>query len=231
MLTQRQLQLLKFIQQLRPRARGLAVVRGDAGCAEAAVQVGHPPADFRAGGAGLHPPPRLPRPRARGGQSRCPRARSAAELDTPLRAGLQRRPRRLPAQPPELAASTVPPGTSLPLYGRIAAGSPIEALADTSAMIEVPGVLLGQGEHYVLQVVGQLDDRRRHLRRRLCRDPALRRRRERHHRRGPGRGPRGHAEAAAPARRLDRARARQSRLTRSASSGRTRSRSRAGWSA
>ena len=29
-------------------------------------------------------------------------------------------------------------------------------------MIEVPGVLLGQGEHYVLQVVGQLDDRSRH---------------------------------------------------------------------
>lgn len=55
---------------------------------------------------------------------------------------------------PEIAASTVPLGTSLPLYGRIAAGLPIEALADTTTMIEVPGVLLGQGEHYVLQVAG-----------------------------------------------------------------------------
>ena len=27
-------------------------------------------------------------------------------------------------------------------------------MADTNAVIEVPGVLMGQGEHYVLQVVG-----------------------------------------------------------------------------
>ncbi len=44
--------------------------------------------------------------------------------------------------------------TQLPLYGRIAAGTPIEALADTSTVIEVPGFFLGQGEHYVLEVVG-----------------------------------------------------------------------------
>jgi repressor LexA len=55
---------------------------------------------------------------------------------------------------PEIAASAGPVGAALPLYGRIAAGSPIEALADTSTVIEVPGVLLGQGEHYVLQVAG-----------------------------------------------------------------------------
>lgn len=42
----------------------------------------------------------------------------------------------------------------LPLYGRIAAGTPIEALADTSTVIEVPEMFLGEGEHYVLQVVG-----------------------------------------------------------------------------
>jgi repressor LexA len=42
----------------------------------------------------------------------------------------------------------------LPLYGRIAAGTPIEALADTSTVIDVPGMLLGHGEHYALQVVG-----------------------------------------------------------------------------
>lgn len=55
---------------------------------------------------------------------------------------------------PEIAAVGSSGGAALPLYGRIAAGQPIEALTDTSAVIEVPGVLLGQGDHYVLQVVG-----------------------------------------------------------------------------
>ena len=42
----------------------------------------------------------------------------------------------------------------LPLYGRIAAGLPIEALRDTSAHIEVPIAMLGTGEHYALEVDG-----------------------------------------------------------------------------
>jgi repressor LexA len=42
----------------------------------------------------------------------------------------------------------------LPLYGRIAAGLPIEALRDTSHMIDVPMSLLGNGEHYALEVSG-----------------------------------------------------------------------------
>ncbi|MDX6751302.1 transcriptional repressor LexA [Geminicoccaceae bacterium 1502E] len=42
----------------------------------------------------------------------------------------------------------------LPVYGRIAAGTPIEALAETSTTIDVPAMLVGDGEHYVLQVVG-----------------------------------------------------------------------------
>jgi repressor LexA len=42
----------------------------------------------------------------------------------------------------------------LPLYGRIAAGTPIEALADGQATVDVPSSLTGDGEHYVLQVVG-----------------------------------------------------------------------------
>jgi repressor LexA len=41
----------------------------------------------------------------------------------------------------------------LPLYGKIAAGTPIEALRDTSS-IEVPPGLLGRGEHYALEVEG-----------------------------------------------------------------------------
>jgi repressor LexA len=42
----------------------------------------------------------------------------------------------------------------LPLYGRIAAGTPIEALRDQSNSVAVPGSLLGRGEHYALEVAG-----------------------------------------------------------------------------
>ena len=42
----------------------------------------------------------------------------------------------------------------LPLYGRIAAGTPIEALRDNSTMIEVPAAILGRGEHFALEVEG-----------------------------------------------------------------------------
>jgi repressor LexA len=43
---------------------------------------------------------------------------------------------------------------SLPLYGRIAAGSPIEAIRDPSNSIEVPPSMLGRGEHFALEVAG-----------------------------------------------------------------------------
>ena len=43
---------------------------------------------------------------------------------------------------------------SLPLYGRIAAGTPIEALVDQATRIEVPPHLVKEGEHYALEVVG-----------------------------------------------------------------------------
>jgi repressor LexA len=44
---------------------------------------------------------------------------------------------------------------NLPLYGRIAAGTPIEALRDQSATVGVPASLLGRGgEHYALEVAG-----------------------------------------------------------------------------
>ena len=42
----------------------------------------------------------------------------------------------------------------LPLYGRIAAGQPIEALRDQGSHIEVPAAMLGNGEHYALEVAG-----------------------------------------------------------------------------
>lgn len=42
----------------------------------------------------------------------------------------------------------------LPLYGRIAAGTPIEALRDHSNHADVPASLLGPGEHFALEVSG-----------------------------------------------------------------------------
>ncbi|MEM1401667.1 MAG: transcriptional repressor LexA, partial [Pseudomonadota bacterium] len=42
----------------------------------------------------------------------------------------------------------------LPLYGRIAAGTPIEALRDNETFAEVPVSMLGTGEHYALEVAG-----------------------------------------------------------------------------
>ncbi|CAH0270610.1 transcriptional repressor LexA [Roseomonas sp. CECT 9278] len=43
---------------------------------------------------------------------------------------------------------------SLPLFGRIAAGVPIEALRDHGASVDVPAALIGSGDHYALEVAG-----------------------------------------------------------------------------
>lgn len=42
----------------------------------------------------------------------------------------------------------------LPLYGRIAAGTPIEALRDHSAFADVPAAMIQGGDHYALEVAG-----------------------------------------------------------------------------
>jgi len=42
----------------------------------------------------------------------------------------------------------------LPLYGSIAAGTPIEALRDHSTSVDVPIGMLGSGDHYALSVAG-----------------------------------------------------------------------------
>ena len=43
----------------------------------------------------------------------------------------------------------------LPLYGKIAAGQPIEALTDHTNTVTVPAQLIGKGEHYALEVEGE----------------------------------------------------------------------------
>src|SRR4051812_12343905 len=53
-----------------------------------------------------------------------------------------------------VAAPTTTESIPLPLYGRIAAGQPIEAMRDTSNTVEVPASMLGRGEHFALEVAG-----------------------------------------------------------------------------
>jgi repressor LexA len=42
----------------------------------------------------------------------------------------------------------------IPLYGRIAAGLPIEAVRDDTSTMDVPASMLGRGDHYALEVQG-----------------------------------------------------------------------------
>ena len=42
----------------------------------------------------------------------------------------------------------------VPLYGRIAAGSPIEAIRDENGAVELPPMMIGSGDHYALEVDG-----------------------------------------------------------------------------
>jgi len=55
---------------------------------------------------------------------------------------------------PGVRAANDAAAIQLPMYGRIAAGLPIEALRDTTTQIEVPVAMLGNGEHYALEVAG-----------------------------------------------------------------------------
>ncbi len=56
---------------------------------------------------------------------------------------------RAPIAPPSPANDIL----EIPLHGRIAAGTPIEALQGTESLA-VPAALLGPGEHYALEVAG-----------------------------------------------------------------------------
>lgn len=43
----------------------------------------------------------------------------------------------------------------LPLYGRIAAGAPIEAMRDPSNMIDIPASMISGGDHFALEIDGE----------------------------------------------------------------------------
>jgi repressor LexA len=77
------------------------------------------------------------------------RARALEVLKMPdQKAGIASDP-KAPVAPPQPANDIV----ELPLHGRIAAGTPIEALQGTETL-PVPAALLGPGEHYALEVAG-----------------------------------------------------------------------------
>jgi repressor LexA len=75
----------------------------------------------------------------------------------PIEPGLRFRPQIVRGDRAPLAgaaAANANEVVKLPLYGRIAAGLPIEAVRDTSNSIEVPPSLLGRGDHFALEVAG-----------------------------------------------------------------------------
>ncbi len=56
---------------------------------------------------------------------------------------------------PGVKAARETGAVSLPLYGKIAAGLPIEAMNENEDEIEVPVALIGGGEHFALEVEGE----------------------------------------------------------------------------
>jgi repressor LexA len=58
------------------------------------------------------------------------------------------------ARIPGVRAANDATAVQLPLYGRIAAGLPIEALRDPTSFVDMPVHMLGNGEHYALEVAG-----------------------------------------------------------------------------
>ncbi len=46
------------------------------------------------------------------------------------------------------------PETSIPFLGKIAAGTPIDAISDPSRFIEMPHHLMGRGDYYALEIEG-----------------------------------------------------------------------------
>jgi len=81
------------------------------------------------------------------------RARALEVLKMPEKSGggkVVQLPTSAPALPAAANSNDI---IELPLHGRIAAGTPIEALQGTETL-SVPAALLGPGEHYALEVAG-----------------------------------------------------------------------------
>ena len=163
MLTQRQFQLLKFISHYLQEhgtppsfdemreALGLRSKSGIHRLISGLEERGYiRRLAFRARAIEIVKPPLVPAaavcPVPRPVPPASPAPAAAAPATNVVRAEF-RTPRRGPL-------SGVAGNVDLPVYGRIAAGTPIEALADHGTTMDVPRELIGEGEHYILQVVG-----------------------------------------------------------------------------
>jgi repressor LexA len=69
-------------------------------------------------------------------------------------AGPRARPTAARPQPARVDEPAANDSLSLPVLGRIAAGTPIEAIQQERDRIAVPEAMLGSGEHFVLEVQG-----------------------------------------------------------------------------
>ena len=83
------------------------------------------------------------------------RARALEVLKVPERGEGRKGAKSVSAAPSRTSALPEPANDviEIPLHGRIAAGTPIEAL-EGATMLPVPAALLGAGEHYALEVAG-----------------------------------------------------------------------------
>ena len=113
-----------FLQRRHHRARALEVVRRPEDFGAKPIEAGRVPA--RPGAVAPAPAPFSPNVIRGDFTGRLPGARAAADAGA----------------------------VQLPMYGRIAAGLPIEALRETGVMVEVPMALLGGGDHFALEVAG-----------------------------------------------------------------------------
>lgn len=82
------------------------------------------------------------------------RARAIEIVKLPEQATLARFPTQVRAVPRSLPASAANDTREIPVLGKIAAGTPIEAIQHERERLHVPESLLGPGEHFVLEVQG-----------------------------------------------------------------------------
>jgi repressor LexA len=125
-----------FIRRLPHRARALEVLRlpgsGSQGATDGASAAGQAP---QPAGQASQPAGQAPQPAGAAGSNVVQGHFRAPTVPEPSADG---------------SGNTL----HLPLFGRIAAGTPIEALRDESAFVEIPTAFVGDGEHYCLEVDG-----------------------------------------------------------------------------
>ena len=174
MLTRKQYRTSAFHQRAAERSRRSALLRRDEGRARPALEVRHPPPDHGARGTRLHPPPAQSRPRDRGDQAAraCRASGSGGRRGfTPsvIEGTLGKRPQR------RVAEDDGGRPVAVPVMGRIAAGTPIEAIADPQPHHQRAARHARHRRALRARSARRLDDRRRHPRRRHGADQAQRR--------------------------------------------------------